>query len=436
MTDEVEAAARARIAKAASGIRRALRLAEAGNPYAAEPETERLRDRLQRKAALTPKEAVAVAANIQGAAQGAPSPRTGEAMLALDGKPSEPPAPPPLGAEAVWGDSLDFVNVSFLAKGAKAARAVGRVAFRNGRPRGSGFLIGGGLFITNNHVIDNPEIAQQLVLELDYEVDLRGQPRPVSRYAFDTAVFITDPVSGLDFTVIGVGAAIDANAAALDGYGFCGLSDAKDKHMLGEYANIVQHPEGRHKEVVLRENRLVSRYDDALHYVADTQPGSSGAPVFNSEWDVIALHHWGGPWIQKTDAAGAPLANIQINEGVRISAIVRTIRQRLAALEPLARDRLSGALDLGAAEYFADDAPPSPVTPPPVATGAARVDPDGRVTWTIPLELSVHIPLLAQGAALGPAASPAVAAGTPAEAIVQADAPEAPTASKPKKPKG
>jgi hypothetical protein len=40
--------------------------------------------------------------------------------------------------------------------------------------------------------------------------------------------------------------------------------------MLGEIANIIQHPRGRYKEAVLRENRLVARDEtvQVLHYIA------------------------------------------------------------------------------------------------------------------------------------------------------------------------
>ena len=40
---------------------------------------------------------------------------------------------------------------------------------------------------------------------------------------------------------------------------------------------------------------------DVLIYKSDTAPGSSGAPVFNNEWQVIALHSAGVP---KQDAQG------------------------------------------------------------------------------------------------------------------------------------
>jgi len=54
-----------------------------------------------------------------------------------------------------------------------------------------------------------------------------------------------------------------------------------------------------------------------VHYLTDTQEGSSGAPVFDAQGKLIALHHAGG---RPQEVAGrAPLKK---NEGIRISRIV------------------------------------------------------------------------------------------------------------------
>jgi endonuclease G, mitochondrial len=82
-----------------------------------------------------------------------------------------------------------------------------------------------------------------------------------------------------------------------------------------------------------------------LHYLADTDHGSSGSPVCNNDWDPIALHHWGGPGLEIKGINGQPLPQ-DINEGVRISAIVRALRGRVAGLEPATSQAIAGLLTL------------------------------------------------------------------------------------------
>jgi endonuclease G len=58
---------------------------------------------------------------------------------------------------------------------------------------------------------------------------------------------------------------------------------------------IIGHPKGRPKEVSLQKNVIVEVIDKKyIHYTADTEKGSSGSPVFNDKWQLIALHHSGG----------------------------------------------------------------------------------------------------------------------------------------------
>jgi V8-like Glu-specific endopeptidase len=57
--------------------------------------------------------------------------------------------------------------------------------------------------------------------------------------------------------------------------------------------------------------------EQTVQYLTDTQPGSSGAPVFDASAKLIALHHRGGTPTQKTGKA--PLTK---NQGVRISRVV------------------------------------------------------------------------------------------------------------------
>jgi len=275
----LESAVRARLGNANDQIQHTLDCVDAGNPLASEWEASRLKRRLQAKGLFTPEEAETMTRGIFAQAAAAP---VGEVRKEA-------------GPEKIWGNTLDFVGVAFLERGLKAARTVARVAYRDGQALGTGFLISNRLFITNQHVIQTAEEARHLALDFDYELDLNGRPTSCTRFVLDPdAFYLNDDRDDLDYAIVAVGNRIEGSRKLAD-YSYSPLSDASDKHALGEVANIVQHPDGRMKEVVLRENRLVARLETVLHYVADTEPGSSGSPVFNNDWFVVALHHAGVP---------------------------------------------------------------------------------------------------------------------------------------------
>ena len=75
--------------------------------------------------------------------------------------------------------------------------------------------------------------------------------------------------------------------------------------------------DGRPRLIAIRHNLLLS-VDDALSltYSTDTQPGSSGAPVLNDRWELVALHH-----------SSQTRPGIVGNVGIRVSAIVSHIRR-------------------------------------------------------------------------------------------------------------
>ena len=125
-------------------------------------------------------------------------------------------------------------------------------------------------------------------------------------------------------------------------YGFRPLIGEEGKVAIGECVNVVQHPGGRVKQIVIRDNRLVDLPDDPkmkpfFHYEADTERGSSGSPVFNDQWEIVALHHSGVPKTnargQLIDADGKVIADEAdthrivwvANEGIRVSHLVRHI---------------------------------------------------------------------------------------------------------------
>ena len=130
--------------------------------------------------------------------------------------------------------------------------------------------------------------------------------------------------------------------------GWCRLIPTEGKAILGNPVNIIQHPLGEMKQVIIRENKLVDLppqpLDTFAHYEGDTEPGSSGSPVFNDQWEVIALHHSGVPatnnkgqmldvdggvWKKGDDPARLHWI---ANEGIRISRLVNFIAKAKVAV--------------------------------------------------------------------------------------------------------
>ncbi len=76
-------------------------------------------------------------------------------------------------------------------------------------------------------------------------------------------------------------------------------------------------------EVSLRNNQVVAIKDGRIFYLADTEDRSSGAPVFDDEWQIVALHRSGG----ERDATGNLVE--RANAGILIDLIIKHIESHL-----------------------------------------------------------------------------------------------------------
>lgn len=219
-----------------------------------------------------------------------------------------------------------YLDISFIELARAAANPVARVIFGDRFPQGSGFMISDRLFLTNGHVVPNAGAAANFFAEFNFELDHLGRPKDVSVFYLDPdTLFFTSDETQLDFTVVAMGDRVLGTHDLAD-FGYCPLFDESDAHHLGDLANVIQHPDGKHKQIVLRENRLISKFDKVLHYVANTMQGSSGSPVFNDNWEVIAMHHWSRPHIETSWPDGRPVPE-WAREGVRIGPILKTLRE-------------------------------------------------------------------------------------------------------------
>jgi V8-like Glu-specific endopeptidase len=207
-----------------------------------------------------------------------------------------------------------LMSLAWVRKGLQAARAVCRVETPSGV--GTGFLIEGRLLLTNHHVIPDPGVAERSVIAFNYEDDDRGNLLTVHRYNLDRARFRTS--EGLDCTAVGVGAGI-AEAGDLAEWGALKLTLRRPS--VGEFVTIIQHPGGGLKKIALSENQVVNVQEEIAQYTTDTLPGSSGSPVLDDRWEVVAIHHAGGH-LSKRDGTGA---RHFINEGILSAAVDRAV---------------------------------------------------------------------------------------------------------------
>ena len=329
----------------------------------------------------------------------------------------------------------DLVSVNYLAKGAAVARSVCRIRLRTAAGDtvgfGTGFMIAPGVLLTNHHVIDGSGEASNALAEFDYEVDLNGKTKvPVTFALLGNPAPITDKT--LDFTLVAVTPSSLDGGRALSDFGWIGLNPTPGKAFIGEYLTIIQHPGGERKQVCVRENKLL-KYDESeatVWYETDTVGGSSGSPVFNGAWQVVALHHSGVP---KTDAQGrwltldgrvwdASMDESQVawiaNEGIRVSRIMTFLRDT-AHEHPLA----AAVLEQLAAPVNAGEASPVPSVPSPKGTYPMGELRDGELRVTVPIHIALRVGDHAHAAdsrPFVPATTPATA--TPAAAATRADA--------------
>lgn len=202
--------------------------------------------------------------------------------------------------EKIIGPQNNLLRINWLEKALQASKAVCRVVCSDGE-LGTGFLTKEGYLFTNNHVIPSAEIARDARIEFNYEIDANGTTKTRNAYRLDPNDFATSTPDQYDFSRIKI---IDNPEAPLSQWGYVEF-DPSAIPTVGEAVTIIQHPKGEDKQIALNANEVLSVWKQHLYYTTDTEPGSSGSPVFNKDWKVVAIHHAG-----KTDAEGG----LQINE--------------------------------------------------------------------------------------------------------------------------
>ncbi len=237
------------------------------------------------------------------------------------------------------------LRVTFSEPAQAAKSAVGRIIHNIMGWQGTGCLVSRRLFITNNHVIPNQRKATEYAIEFDYELDARNRPKPVTKFALAPSMFfVSSPEEELDFTIVAVGMRVFGKGR-LSNFGFCPMKCQSASENPGQLATIVGHPKGRFKQTLIKGALITFVNDEVLHYYADAEVGLSGSPIFNDQWQLIGLHHW-GTTTRKIPSLQTQKYPSSIREGIRISAIVRKIDSILQDLPRKKRCLIEEALNL------------------------------------------------------------------------------------------
>jgi len=210
----------------------------------------------------------------------------------------------------------------------------------NGVRWGTGTLISDNLFLTAGHLFDTvagnwalprangtsnvippPEIAGNMHVNFDYQVDPSGTLRPEQQFAITE--LLEYRLGGLDYAIV----RLAGNPGYRYGTGTISRVDARQNDMLC----IIGHPAGVPKRIEAGPTTAIT--GDAITYGdIDTLGGNSGSGIWHSgRGTLVGVHTNGGC----TNTGGA-------NLGVRI--------ERLLAVSPLLRN-LPTSTKIGAASW-------------------------------------------------------------------------------------
>lgn len=159
-------------------------------------------------------------------------------------------------------------------KALAARTAVGRIESPKGQGIGTGVLIGKNLLLTCDHIFSKSQ-AKEAWVRFNYTS---------GSYALDSDVFELDldtatRSSQLDYALVRVkGEPKQRTANLIDA-----ILDSNQE------IRLIHHPQGQHI-VISGLGQIVQVGDDYIDHNISTDEGSSGAPIFNRDWQLVAIH--------------------------------------------------------------------------------------------------------------------------------------------------
>jgi V8-like Glu-specific endopeptidase len=268
-------------------------------------------------------------------------------LLTMPDQAEVPFSPDQTGLEQVINSEGNFLDVDLLAGAIYCAQAVCRLETLDHRILGTGFLIGPDLLLSNQHVLERQADLSHTIAHFGCKNDSNRVEQPGRVVKLQTDFYYASESAKLDYALVRLQEQplkhIALNGEG-DGWSYLEMLQ-KGKHRgylnlaaghtfrAQDRVNIIQHPGGQPMKVVLTQNYVVAATNaqsTRVQYVADTMNGSSGSPVFNQNWEVVALHHSGKPY--PPDSPRDALKKVwdrhfRVNEGIPMQVILEDFHE-------------------------------------------------------------------------------------------------------------
>jgi hypothetical protein len=210
------------------------------------------------------------------------------------------------------------------------------ITTNKGREFGTGFLIAPNVVITNYHVMETVILKStapnQVILRFDYKqltdgrIINKGTEYRLAEddWLIDSSPYLADEnrlptLDELDYALLRVdgvpgqepiGKNPDPNSPQR---GWLKLPTERYEFVPNDPLFILQHPNATPLKLAFDTEAIIGVNENGttVRYKTNTEPGSSGSPCFDINWNLVALHHSGDPnWRNPTYNAGTPLSAI------------------------------------------------------------------------------------------------------------------------------